>query len=225
MRNKAEEIRHQVQMSFCYEMPQHMSLVLTKLNIQESRQRLILADGPDRRVCVLDQETLKMVNEIPDLANEQIRCAITTTCKTGLTTEQHIFIGCTNGLLLRLDPVNFFITMKVKLKKHIFCLLQIDEETVLCGQLYGYLDLVRISDGEIVLSEQLKHKTGNIISMIKTKARLHEVTLATQKGIFFANVRRGGQGLRETDVAQLDNSMPYGRAAPDEQTMNTHQSV
>ena len=60
---------------------------------------------------------------------------------------------------------------------------------------------MRISDGEIVLSEQLKHKTGNIISMIKTKARLHEVTLATQKGIFFANVRRGKQGLRATDIA------------------------
>jgi len=182
-------------------------------------------DGPDRKVCVLDQETLKAVSEIPDLQGEQIRCAITTTCKNGLTTEQHIFIGCTNGLLLRLDPVNFFITMKVKLKKHIFCLLQIDEDTVLCGQLYGYLDLVRISDGEVLLSEALKHKTGNIISMVKTKARLHEVTLATQKGIFFANVRRGGVGLRATDVAQLNNSMPYGRNGSRTQTVVTHQSV
>ena len=33
--------------------------------------------------------------------------------------------------------------------------------------------------------------------MIKTKARLHEVVLATQKGIFFANVLRGGHGLRQ----------------------------
>ena len=156
-----------------------------------------------------------MVSEIPELQGEQIRCAITTQVKNGLNQEQHIFIGCTNGILLRLDPVNFFITMKVKLKKHIFCLLQIDEETVLCGQLYGYLDLVRISDGEIMVSEQLKHTTGNIISMVKTRARLHEVTLATQKGIFFANVRKGGQGLLAADVAQLNNSMPYGRAQPD----------
>jgi hypothetical protein len=120
-------------MSFCYEMPQHMSLVLTKLSLPESRQRLVLVDGQDRKVSVLDQETLKMVSEIPELQGEQIRCAITTQVKNGLNQEQHIFIGCTNGILLRLDPVNFFITMKVKLKKHIFCLLQIDEETVLCG--------------------------------------------------------------------------------------------
>ena len=87
MRNKDDEIRKLVQMQFVHEMPQHMSLVLTKLNLQETRQRMILADGPDRKVCVLDQETLKSVTEIPDLANEQIRCAITTTCKNGLTTE------------------------------------------------------------------------------------------------------------------------------------------
>jgi hypothetical protein len=61
-------------------------------------------------------------------------------------------IGCTNGLLLWLDPVNHFITRKVKLKKHIFCMLQLDEHTVLCGQLYGNLDLVRISDGEVLFS-------------------------------------------------------------------------
>jgi hypothetical protein len=58
------------------------------------------------------------------------------------------------------------------------------------------MDLVRISDGEILLSETLKHKTGHIVSIIKTKARLNEVTMATQKGIFFATIKRGGQGLR-----------------------------
>lgn len=80
---------------------------------------------------------------------------------------------------MRLDPVNYFTTLQIKLKKHIFCLLQIDNDTILCGQLQGYIDLVRISDGAILLSEQLKHKTGNIIAMIKTKSRLHEVALAT----------------------------------------------
>ncbi len=31
-------------------------------------------------------------------------------------------------------------------------MLQLDEHTVLCGQLYGNLDLVRISDGEVLFS-------------------------------------------------------------------------
>ena len=148
---------------------------------------------------------------MPDLEGEQIRCAISVTSKSGLVSETHIFVGCTNGVLLRLDPVNFFITMKVKLSKHIFCLLQLDVDTILCGQLYGYLDLVSIADGQILFRENLKHKTGTIVSMVKTKTRLHEVTLATQKGIFFANIRRGALGLRKQDISKLGDSMPYGR--------------
>lgn len=146
---------------------------------------------------MLDLESLKVhaaVN-LPD--GEELRCSITVGDKQSDYEQKHIFVGCTNGHLLRLDPVNYFTTMRVKLHKHIFCLLQLDEDTILCGQLQGYLDLVRISDGEILLSEQLKHTTGNIIQMIKVESRLHEIALATNKGVFFANLRRGGHGLRE----------------------------
>ena len=98
--------------------------------------------------------------------------------------------------------MSYFITLKIKLSKHIFCMLQLDDETLLCGQLQGYLDLVRISDGEILVSEKLKHKTGNIISMIKSKNRPNEVTLATQKGIFFATIKRGSdeRGLTQQNL-------------------------
>ena len=47
-----------------------MSLVLTKLTLVESNQKLLLADGPDRKVVVLDQDTLKIINEITDLDGE-----------------------------------------------------------------------------------------------------------------------------------------------------------
>lgn len=163
---------------------------------------------------------------MPELDNEQIRCAISVTTKRGLVTESHIFVGCTNGVLLRLDPVNFFITMKLKLSKHIFCLLQLDEDTILCGQLYGYLDLVSIADGQILFRESLKHKTGTIVSMVKTKARLHEVTLATQKGIFFACIRRGGPvGLRRQDIQKLGDSMPYGRGGEERVQSSTSSAL
>ena len=90
--------------------------------------------------------------------------------------------------------------MSVKLKKHIFCLLQIDDNTILCGQLQGWLDLVRISDGKVLFSQELKHTTGNIISMVKTMGRPHEIALATQKGVFFANLGKGAHGLRAAQV-------------------------
>jgi len=126
--------------------------------------------------------------------------------------EKHIFVGCTNGHLIRLDPVNYFVTLRVKLRKHIFCILQIDEDTLLCGQLAGYVDLVRISDGKILLSEDLRHKCGNIISMAKTKNREHEVVMATSKGVFFANVSRGRGGLTSAQIRELDQTGMFGAA-------------
>ena len=57
--------------------------------------------------------------------------------------------------------------------------------------------MVRISDGKILLSQDLKHTTGNIISMVKTMGRPNEIVLATQKGVFFANLGKGAHGLRQ----------------------------
>ena len=55
--------------------------------------------------------------------------------------------------------------------------------------------MVRISDGEILFSKDLRQTCGNIISMAKTNNREHEVVLATQKGVFFANIGRGQNTL------------------------------
>jgi|TARA_B110000285_G_scaffold83354_1_gene95836 hypothetical protein len=42
----------------------------------------------------------------------------------------------------------------------------------------GWIDLVRIEDGEVILSKELKHVTGNI-TMILPTGRENEVMLAT----------------------------------------------
>ena len=109
-------------------------------------------DGPDKIVEVLDLYSLKKQSQIQPFNSEQIRCAISVGDKASDGFEKHIFVGCTNGHLIRMDPVNYFTTLRIKLRKHIFCMLQIDEDTILCGQLHGYLDLVRISDGEVLIS-------------------------------------------------------------------------
>lgn len=48
MRNKQDELRKLVQMRFCYDMPQHMSLTLTKLSVQNGRQQTLFVDAPDK---------------------------------------------------------------------------------------------------------------------------------------------------------------------------------
>ena len=83
-------------------------------------------------------------------------------------------------------------------------MLYLDEDTLLCGQLQGYLDLVRIKDGEVILSQDLRHVTGNIISMTKTYNRLNEVVLACQKGVFFCHIGKGNLGLTTKELKGLD---------------------
>jgi hypothetical protein len=35
-------------MNFTYEMPQHMSLVLAKINVQNGAKQLLFVDGPEK---------------------------------------------------------------------------------------------------------------------------------------------------------------------------------
>lgn len=117
--------------------------------------------------------------------------------------KKHIFVGQTNGHLMKLDPEKYYIMMRVKLKHHIYCMLQLDNNSILCGQLHGQLDLVRIRDGEILMSENLKSKMGHIVSMLKTN-RPNEVAFATKQGIFLANVGRGNMGLKRLEFARME---------------------
>ena len=80
-------------------------------------------DGPDKMIDVVDMYSLKKQNSIEPAKNETIRCALSVGYSTNNNANRHIFVGCTNGFLMRLDPVNYFVTLKVKLRKHIFCML------------------------------------------------------------------------------------------------------
>ena len=81
-------------------------------------------------------------------------------------------------------------------------MLQFDQDTLLCGQLKGWLDLVHISTGKVLFSIDLRHVTGNIISIQKTGA--NEIVLATQKGVFFAQISKGRFGLKTEDLEKLN---------------------
>jgi hypothetical protein len=68
----------------------------------------------------------------------------------------------------------------------------------------GWIDLVNIESGEIVLSKELKHITGNITMMVVTK-RENEVMLATQRGIYFALIGKG-LGIMEVEMERFDKT-------------------
>ena len=85
-------------------------------------------------------------------------------------------------------------------------MLQIDDNAILCGQLGGFLDLIRIADGKILFSQDLRNQCGSIVSMAKTVNRSSEIVLATQKGVFFANIGKGQPGLTSRELRDLDKT-------------------
>ena len=68
----------------------------------------------------------------------------------------------------------------------------------------GWIDLVRIEDGQVVLSKELKHITGNI-TIIKRTNRDHEIMIGAQRGIYFALIGKG-LGIMEVEMERFDKN-------------------
>jgi hypothetical protein len=66
----------------------------------------------------------------------------------------------------------------------------------------GWIDLVRIDNGEIVISKELRHITGNITMIVPT-GRAHEVMLGTARGVYFAMIGKG-LGLMEVEMERFE---------------------
>ena len=92
--------------------------------------------------------------------------------------------------------------MVITLHTHVFCIEQFDNGHIICGQMNGWIDLVNIDTGDIALSKESKHITGNITMMLVT-GRENEVMLATQRGVYFALIGKG-LGIMEVEMERFD---------------------
>ena len=70
----------------------------------------------------------------------------------------------------------------------------------------GWIDLVRVEDGTVALSKELKHVTGNITMILRT-GRENEVMLGTARGVYFALIGKG-LGLMEVEMERFDRTQP-----------------
>ena len=71
-----------------------------------------------------------------------------------------------------------FNQFQVNLHTHVFCINQLDEKHIICGQMNGWIDVVSIEDGSVLLSKELRHIAGNITMIIPT-GRDKEIMLGT----------------------------------------------
>ena len=79
---------------------------------------------------------------------------------------------------------------------------KLDQNHIVCGQMNGWIDVVEIETGNIVISKELKHITGNITIIHRTE-RTSEIMLGTQRGVYFAYIGRG-LGLMEVEMERFN---------------------
>ena len=144
-----EELKTLIETNFNLKMVSYQSLVLTRISPD-----WLMLDEPSKKIGVIDDRSLVKQHEIP--------CPEGNCLRSTITAAGYLFTGHSNGVLLRLDAETLEADMTVTLHAHIFCLEQLDNEHIVCGQMNGWVDVVRIQDLEVVLSKELKHITGNI---------------------------------------------------------------
>lgn len=160
-----QELKDLIETNFVYKMISYQSLVLTRIS-----ENCLMIDEPSKKIGIIDERALVKQHELPTPDGNGLRST--------LQVRNYIFCGYSNGILQRLDSETLEIDMVLTLHTHVFCIEQFDDDHIICGQMNGWIDLIRIDDGEIILSKELKHVTGNI-TMILPTGRDNEVMLGT----------------------------------------------
>ena len=186
-----EELKKLIETNFSHKMISYQSLVLTRISTD-----CLMVDEPGKKVGVIDDRSLVKQHELP--------CPDGNCLRSTLNASGYLFTGHSNGVLIRLDADTLEAEMTVTLHAHVFCLEQLDNEHIICGQMNGWIDVVHIKTLEVIVSKELKHITGNI-TIIERTNKPNEIMLATQRGVYFAHVGRG-LGLMEVEIERFDKS-------------------
>jgi hypothetical protein len=184
-------------------MTSYQSLVLTRIS-----DSCLIVDEPQKKLGILDEGALIKQHELPSPDGNSLRST--------LVIGDYLFTGFSNGLLLRQDRDSFQTDIEITLHTHIFCIEQLDDDHIICGQMNGWVDVVRISDGEVVCSKELKHITGNVTMIARTHTK-NEIMLGTQRGVYFAHVGRG-LGLMEVEMERFDKKAHPGQVRMPEES-------
>lgn len=186
-----QELKELIETNFHHKLQSYQALVLTRVSAE-----CLMVDEPAKKIGIIGERALLKQHELPLPAGNALRST--------LQVRSYIFAGFSNGLLQRLDSETLEVGIEIKLHTHVFCIEQFDEDHIICGQMNGWVDLVRIDDGAIVLSKELRHVTGNITMIVRT-GKGSEVMLGTQRGIYFAMIGKG-LGLMEVEMQRFEKS-------------------
>lgn len=96
-----------------------------------------------------------------------------------------LFIGTEEKMLYLVDALTFEILDRMMTQSYIFTMCKIDDNTIICGEYQGNVDVIRVRNQEqLVKIYQSKLLTGNIYKVIKTD-RPNEFCFGCGNGMYF----------------------------------------
>lgn len=137
----------------------------------------MFVDGVGNNIDVLDKDTLVKSNTLSTDNN-----AIFSLLVNGLK----LYAGCgkNNLFVFELDTMKRF--KDIKSAGIIYCFLQLDYNTLLCGETEGNLQIVAMNNlGKV---QTIKIPGLSHITNVSKTSRSNEIALTTSKGLFFAEI-------------------------------------
>ena len=137
----------------------------------------------DDFICVVNSE--HKVDVFKRGNNRRVKTLDIEYMRYSLKIGNRLFIGTEEKRLFLVDAVSFEILDSLQTQSYIFTLVQLDPDTVLCGQFGGFIDMIRCnySDNLIKVAEQ-KLPVGNIYKMVRTHNE-DEFIMGCGEGLFF----------------------------------------
>ena len=96
-----------------------------------------------------------------------------------------LFVGTEEKMLYLVDALTFELLDRIMTNSYIFTICAIDEQTVVCGEYQGNIDVLRVKKHEqMVKIHSTKLLTGNVYKIVKTD-RPNEFCFGCGNGMYF----------------------------------------
>ena len=105
-----------------------------------------------------------------------------------------LLIGAMKSVYL-LNAKTLEILNEIPTSEWAFSLCMIDESTLVCGQSFGYIDLIKIFPARLETILKTKFEKASHIYAIQKTSRIGEFAIAGYNGLYFGHITQNNIGI------------------------------
>ena len=86
--------------------------------------------------------------------------------RCSLVHNEFLFIGTEEKMVYMVSTDNFDILDKMMTQSFVFTIALIDQSTLICGQYQGFVDIIKIKNGQLLKVQQVRLFQANIYKIV-----------------------------------------------------------